>query len=158
MHTAADERAAQAVVAHHAAMLQRLLELGSAVRGAAEGGDGPAASRERDLLVAYLRAELLPHALAEEGTMYRTGADRARLRLLVDGMVREHHALLALVDELSAAATPSAIAAAARAVEALFAVHLAKENKLLLPALLEEPDVSLAEQLEGMHELLGADG
>jgi hypothetical protein len=47
-------------------------------------------------------------------------------------------------------------AAAARALSALFAVHLAKENDLVVPLVMAGEDVSLAGLLEGMHELIGA--
>jgi len=48
-------------------------------------------------------------------------------------------------------------AAAARALQVVFESHLAKENDQSLPLLASSPDVSVAELLEGMHELLGGD-
>ncbi|WP_327002554.1 hypothetical protein OHA72_46770 [Dactylosporangium sp. NBC_01737] len=42
-------------------------------------------------------------------------------------------------------------------MDALFAVHLVKENDLVLPLPVSAPHVSPAEILAGMHELLGAD-
>ncbi|MFC7479342.1 hypothetical protein ACFQX7_03685 [Luedemannella flava] len=49
-----------------------------------------------------------------------------------------------------------ALAAAARALAAVFAVHLIKENELVVPLLVEASDVSLAGLLDGMHDLIGA--
>jgi hypothetical protein len=43
----------------------------------------------------------------------------------------------------------------ASAILALFESHLSKENDLLIPALVANPDVSLADLLSGMHELVG---
>ena len=77
-------------------------------------------------------------------------------RLLVEAMLAEHRAITGLVDELAAAADPVGAAALARALQALFEVHLAKENDQVLPLLVAAPDVSLAGLLGGMHELLGA--
>src|SRR6266545_162533 len=72
-----------------------------------------------------------------------------------------HHAqlaagLTALVEALAAASSPVRAATAARALAALFAVHLAKENDLVLPLLVTTPGVSVAGVLSGMHDLLGA--
>lgn len=49
------------------------------------------------------------------------------------------------------------VATNASAVLALFESHLSKENDLLLPALLMDPNVDLGELLAGMHELVGSD-
>ena len=48
-----------------------------------------------------------------------------------------------------------AVATTAAAIGALFESHLGKENDLLLPALLADPDVSVGTLLAGMHELIG---
>jgi len=111
--------------------------------------------QHRDELVGWLHAELLPHAAAEEAALYPAAAAQPTGKLLVDAMVVEHRAITALVVELEGAATPVSVAAAARALSALFEVHLAKENDLILPLLLSAGTVSLAEVLEGMHALLG---
>ena len=47
-------------------------------------------------------------------------------------------------------------AANAQALRSLFDSHLVKENEQILPLLAESSEVSLAEVLAGMHDLLGS--
>lgn len=153
----ADEAAARAVVRHHAQLaagvrrrVEMLLHLVDSVYLL------KAEDARRDLLT-YLHGEVLPHAAAEETALYPSAAAIPAGTLLVDGMIAEHAALTALAAELADAGSLVRAAAAARALEAMFATHLAKENDLVLPLLITAPGVSLAEVLAGMHELLGAD-
>jgi hypothetical protein len=118
----------------------------------------PEAEQTRQDLLGYLRRDLIPHARAEEEALYPAAAARPGGGPLVEGMIGEHRAIMALVDELATASSPIRAAAAARALTVLFATHLAKENELVLPLLVAAPDVSLASLLAGLHELLGADG
>ncbi|TDQ53138.1 DUF2249 domain-containing protein [Actinorugispora endophytica] len=109
----------------------------------------------RDQLLDFATGEVLPHALAEEGTLYRTAEELPGLRLLVRAMRAEHTVLHDLVDRLEEARTQGEVAGAASALNALFQAHLAKENDVLLPAL-AEAGVDLDALLAGMHEILGA--
>jgi uncharacterized protein (DUF2249 family) len=152
----ADHRAAAAVVAHHTQLAAELDGHLASLRHTAT--DAPAGSEWREpqqTLLTWLRTELVPHAAAEEAGMYPTAAAQPGGQLLVDGMLAEHRAITALVAELEAAGTAVDAAAAARALAALFEVHLAKENNLILPLLLDATGVSVADLLEGMHDLLG---
>lgn len=151
----ADARAAAAVEQHHAEMAGRLQALVETLLVEVERGDAPAAATAREALVAWLRGDLMPHAVAEEKAMYPAAHVTERGRLLVDGMLAEHASIGALVDEVEQTATPMRAAAAARALRALFESHLAKENELVLPLLAADPSVSVAQLLGGMHELLG---
>jgi iron-sulfur cluster repair protein YtfE (RIC family) len=153
---AADRRAASAVIGHHRQMHDELTAHADRLRAAAVGDDVPRLWSERDALVDWLRTELVPHAVAEESALYPAAAARSAGRLLVEGMLAEHRAITDLVGELASADTPVAAVAAARALSALFAVHLAKENDLILPLLLATDGISLAGLLEGMHAVLGA--
>ena len=156
----ADRAAAAAVVAHHTQLAADLSRLVAAVRAAAGQEAGPDTSPlwrgERQALLEWLRAELLPHAAAEETALYPAAADQPGARLLVEGMLAEHQAITALVAELDTAGTAVDAAAAARALAALFEVHLAKENDLVLPLLLDA-EVDLAGLLAGMHAVLGTE-
>jgi uncharacterized protein (DUF2249 family) len=154
----ADRQAAAAVIAHHTQLAADLTQHAAALRTAA--GQEPPASwvQHRQVLLGWLRTELLPHAAAEEAALYPAAAAQAGGRLLVEAMVGEHQAITALVAELEAAGTATDAAAAARALTALFAVHLDKENNLILPLLLDTAQVSLADLLTGMHDLLGHAG
>jgi uncharacterized protein (DUF2249 family) len=150
----ADAEAAERVVAHHAEMAGRVAAL---VGTLARTGSAETAIEARDRLVAWAREELLPHAAAEEGTLYGAGGELPELRLLVRAMVAEHERITALVEALARAEGPAAAVAAAGGLEAVLDVHLQKENELLLPARVETPSVSVAGLLAGMHEILGAE-
>jgi uncharacterized protein (DUF2249 family) len=152
--TEADHEAVEKIRAHHAelegALAVRVATLHAAVRA---GGDvGPA----RDEVVAWADAELLPHAAAEEETVYAAAAARPEGRLLVEGLVADHRTIGDLVRGLDTAADGVAAASAASALAVLVGSHVEKENDQVLPLLAAEPGVSLAALLEGMHhELVG---
>ncbi len=153
---AADEVAVQAVIGHHAQLAAGLTERVEALVRRVETDQLRTAQTAREDLLAFLRREVLPHARAEEQALYPPAAAHPDGRLLVEGMLAEHAALTALVEELAAASSPVRAATATRALAALFAVHLAKENDLVLPLLVTTPGVSVAGVLSGMHDLLGA--
>jgi iron-sulfur cluster repair protein YtfE (RIC family) len=151
----ADQRAAGAVVRHHAQLAEALTKHTERLLSAVERSD-PAAERDARLdLLGWLRHDLVPHALAEERVLYPAAAARPAGALLVEGMVDEHRTITGLVDELEAARSPVRSAAAAHALAAVFRTHVTKENELVLPMLVEAEDVSVANLLEGMHALLG---
>ncbi|GIH95191.1 DUF2249 domain-containing protein [Planobispora siamensis] len=112
-------------------------------------------SARQAVLVAFCAEEVLPHAEAEEETLYRVADALPATRLLVRAMREEHVLLRERVGELERASTWGEIVAAAAALNALFQSHLDKENTLLLPAL-ADAGFDLAALLEGMHEILGA--
>jgi uncharacterized protein (DUF2249 family) len=152
-----DARAAAAVEQHHAEMAGALAARVTALVDAAAGRDDPGAQAARTDLVAWLHAELVPHAVAEEGSLYLPAQRRPEGRLLVDGMLADHRRIVALVEALEHEADPVRSAATGFALQALFDGHLAKENELVLPLLLADAEVSVADLLAGMHELLGAE-
>ncbi len=151
----ADARAAEAVEQHHAQMAGALAARVEALVSAAEAGSHDAATSARRDLVDWCERELVPHALAEESAMYPAARVRTEGRLLVEGMLAEHEVITGLVRELAATEQSVRAAAAARALRVAFDSHLAKENDLVLPLLVAAPDVSVADLLSGMHELLG---
>jgi uncharacterized protein (DUF2249 family) len=142
----------EAILRHQAQLQQAVaLRAGAVIDAAERLAD---VTPHRDAFVELLRDEVLPHAVAEEHTLYDVGASLAPSRLLVTAMVAEHRRLQSLVDALAAARTPVTMAATALAVRTLFDAHLAKENDQLLPTLIIER-VDLAALLNGMHEILG---
>jgi uncharacterized protein (DUF2249 family)/iron-sulfur cluster repair protein YtfE (RIC family) len=151
-----DQQAAQAVVSHHTDLANTLAIHADGLLDAAIAGD-PTARQSQAALVAWLHAELLPHASAEEAALYPAAAGQPGGGALIAGMIDEHRAIVALVAELEHATSPVAAAAAARALRALFSTHLAKENDLVVPMLVAAPDVSLAQLLDGLHDLVGAE-
>ena len=148
----ADAEAAEKVEQHHAEMAGRLDLLTADVVRAA-GTDRAEATRQE--LLSWLRDELVPHATAEEQTLYPAAAQLTETRLLVEAMLAEHVLIHRLVADLESASDPVEAAAVARALETVFDSHLAKENDQLIPTLVASPAYSVAEMLEGMHELLG---
>ena len=89
----ADATAAAAVEAHHTAMSGALSgHVERLVTAATAGGD---AGPTRTELVSWCRRELVPHALAEEKTMYPAAHARPEGRLLVTGMLGEHTVITA---------------------------------------------------------------
>jgi uncharacterized protein (DUF2249 family) len=150
--TSSQSQTLEAILGHHAQLSAAVAARSAAVVDAAERLAD--VTPHRDSFVELLREEVLPHAIAEEQTLYRVGLTLAAGRPLVAAMIAEHRRLQALVDQLAAARTPVAMASNALAVRVLFDAHLAKENDQLLPALVLER-VDLAGLLEGMHEILG---
>ena len=98
----------------------------------------------------FLAGEVLPHAEAEERTLYRAAASQARGGQLVTTMVAEHRRLAELAERLHVGADAAAAATTAEWIATLFAGHVAKENDLLLPALIDS-GVDLAPLLAGLH-------
>jgi uncharacterized protein (DUF2249 family) len=153
--SAEDRAAAQAVKRHHAQLAAGLDQRIESLLQLVESQYLLKAEHARQDLLAYLRRELVPHARAEEEVLYPAAAARPGGGPLIEGMIGEHRTITALVDDLANAGSPVRATGAGRALAALFATHLAKENEQLLPLLVAAPDVSLADLLAGMHELLG---
>ena len=151
--TEADLRAVEAIREHHAAMAAALGARVSAVQQAARSGQDVTAAR--DAVVAWSRDELLPHAAAEEQTVYAAAAERPEGRLLIEALVADHRVIAGLVDRVADAADAITAVGAAASLESLFLAHMAKENEQVLPLLAAEPSVSVSELLGGMHHELG---
>jgi uncharacterized protein (DUF2249 family) len=129
------------------------MRVAALVNAVAAGSSPEAATAE---LVAYLADEVLPHALAEEHTIYRVAATRAELAATVTDMIAEHRSLASGIEQLATASTGPDAARQAEAIAALFAAHVAKENDLLLPPLLVDDEVDLAQLLVHMQRLTEA--
>ena len=152
--TTTETEAFEAMLAHHQALDEHVGIRVAALTGAvASRGAHEAATAD---LVAYLADEVLPHALAEEHTIYRVAGTRAELAETVTEMVREHRVLATAIERLANASTGPDAARQAEAIETLFTAHVAKENDLLLPPLLADDEVDLAQLLVQMHRLTEA--
>ncbi len=148
----ADAQAVEAVENHHAQMSGELALLVANLINAAAGGDATSA---RGRLVGWARESLVPHTLAEEKSLYAAGRELPEGRLLVDAMLAENVAILDLIDEIEKASSDVGAAASGRALQALVAVHLDKENDQLLPLLAASAGHSVADLTAGMHEVIG---
>lgn len=153
--SAADAQAVAAVTNHHAQLAGALAVQVEALLDAAARGDRQSCRAASVALVRWCQAELVPHALAEEKALYPAAHADPRARMLVDAMLVEHQGLLSLVEAIEQAAGPVQAAANAQALRSLFDSHLAKENEQILPLLAESSEVSLADLLGDMAELLG---
>lgn len=149
-----DARAFAAVEKHHAGMVKRLDALVSALTHAVQAHDTVAEHDAHEVLVEWCETELVPHALAEEGPLYGGAGGTPEGRLLVAGMLAEHQVIVGLVERLRAARGVEA-AVAAGAIGQIFALHLQKENGLLMPFIMDSPGLSLADAVAGLHELVG---
>ncbi|MHB2022781.1 MAG: hemerythrin domain-containing protein [Mycobacteriales bacterium] len=140
--------AVAAIRTHHrqlqAAIVQRVDDVLDAARTGRAHQDAVAALRD------LLAGELLPHAAAEEDTLYAAATSSA-LRPLVTGMIFEHEALVSLAAELARAPTAVDAAAVARAIREIFSGHVRRENDVLLPNLDSDPEVDLAALLPVME-------
>src|SRR5690606_32863628 len=83
--TAAEQRAAAAVVRHHAQLAEALDGHAARLLDATERADTPQVWQHRQELVTWLGTELLPHARAEEATLYPAAAAQPGGELLVAG-------------------------------------------------------------------------
>ena len=148
---AADSAAIDAIVQHHAELVGTVVAHSTALLDASSAGSIDGASQARRELVLFCRGELLPHAIAEEDTLYALARSLPETRLLVDAMIAEHRTLADLIDDLAGATTPLGASAAAHALRVLFELHADKENEFILPALAQSSAVSLSEGLDQMH-------
>jgi uncharacterized protein (DUF2249 family) len=146
--------ALEAMLAHHAALADGVARRGGALRVAIGRQDHHGAVAAE--LVAYLAKEVLPHAVAEEHTLYQAAGAKGDLAETVSGMVDEHRKLASLAERLATAGDASTAEAEAEAIEALFASHVDKENELILPLLAADEGVDLAGLLVQMHRLTEA--
>jgi uncharacterized protein (DUF2249 family) len=148
--TAITETAAyEAMLEHHKRLGEELAVRADAVSGAVAAGRPYGAAVAG--LIAYLAEQVLPHAAAEERTVYPAAAAHADMTGLVGEMIAEHVTLSALGARLAALTDSTAAAEQAQQIAGLFTAHAAKENDVVLPALLGDQSVDLTALLERMH-------
>ena len=150
----ADDGALADIARHHGRMLERASALAEAILAAVEAGDAPTAHEEKGALLSWCEDELIPHTLAEEGSLYDGARATAEGRLLVEGLLRDHEAIVGYVEELRAAEGARA-AALAVAIARAFSLHRAKEDALLYPLIAQSRELSLAEASRGLETLVG---
>lgn len=137
-----NEEARARIAAHHRQMAdalgRRVAELGEAV---AAGLPHETAAKA---LANYVAREVLPHAEAEEATIYRSAAARPELGALVRAMTDEHGRIRRTLTALVAARDGVSAYGEAKALLALFLAHAAKEEDDLVAALAEDESFDLA--------------
>lgn len=152
--TVTEPEALEAMLTHHQALEEGVRARVDAF--VAVGGVGGASARAAAELVAYLAGEVLPHAQAEELTVYRSARSHPDLTGAVEEMIREHHAFADTIERLAGSPDSTDARSDAEQLAALFSVHVAKENDIVLPALVADPDVNLGAVLAEMHGLVEA--
>ena len=149
--TMSDHEAYEAIKSHHRQLGAAVAERVDALADGLAGGRGYEIARAE--LVSFLVDEILPHAAAEESTIYPEAAKRDDLAATVAAMVVEHRELAALVESIAGAATGEDAVRGARSLAALFAAHVVTENDVIVPPLVGDDSVSLASLLTRMQQL-----
>ncbi len=154
--TPAPERSSQqasvaAILEHHTALLHGMERRAGAVIAAA--GSGAPHEPPLTAFAEFVACEVLPHAEAEEQTLYRAAEAIPSAALLVKAMKDEHRRLGSLAGSLTEEDGPVAAATAAASIATLFAAHVAKENDFMLPVLTDS-GVDLTDLLADTHHLL----
>lgn len=126
-------RQARQFVHVHAVLRRGLERRAGALFEAAENGV-PVDSLMRTLRE-YLTSEILPHAQAEERTLYPAAATQAGGSELVRTLTAEHRELAYLAGRLLTGTDRTEAATISEWIATLFAGHVAKENDLLLQSL-----------------------
>jgi hypothetical protein len=138
-------------IVHRHAVLRRGVERrAGALCEAAE--NGVPFQRQMTILRGYLEEKVLPHAEAEERTLYQAASAQASGSELVRELTGEHHTLAYLAGRLRPGADGAEAAKVSEWIATLFAGHVAKVNDLLLPALAGS-GADLAALLADMHRL-----
>lgn len=148
----ADEQARTAILEHHA-QLRRDFDARVGALRAAVSTSTPYEQPLADL-VTFLAKEVLPHATAEEHALYSAAATDGGTGVFIDAMKMDHRELEERERLLTSAGSATEALAIAEGAATLFALHVDKENDLLLPALVRIPGASLAALLEDMHHRL----
>ena len=155
MPTSTAVDAYEAMQEHHKLLSEELAGRADAVSRAVAGGR-PYGAPVADL-VAYLAEKVLPHAAGEERVIYPAVAVHAGMATMVGEMIAEHVTLSALGARVATVADGTAAAEQAQQIARLFTAHAAKENDVLLPALLDDKSVDLPALLARMHDTSGHD-
>jgi hypothetical protein len=140
-------------IVHRHAVLRRGVERrAGTLCEAAE--NGVPFQRQMAVLRGYLEEKVLPHAEAEERTLYQAAAQASGSEL-VGELAGEHRTLAYLAGRLRPGADGAEAAKVSEWIATLFAGHVAKVNDLLLPALTRS-GADLAALLADMHSLQAA--
>lgn len=141
---------ADVMMDHHAQMIGELKELANGITKNPASWDDA-----RDAMVAYLHSDILPHAVAEESTIYQTAVQFERLEALIASMLFEHTVIHDLIAALKAVTTQESACTAAAQIVTMFSVHAEKENRFIITGLAGLSEVDLAAVLGEMRQYLG---
>jgi hemerythrin-like domain-containing protein len=149
MKSMSNQEIAEAMRNHHALMAQQLHTLaGHVVTQKEEWGTA------RNEVGMYLTDDILPHAAAEELTIYRVAAQVDSMKGLIDSMLFEHGVIREIREKLMAASMWEEAVTFSTEAAKLFEIHAEKENRFIIAVLEPRSDVDLASVLGDMHHLL----
>ncbi len=141
-----------AMIGHHKALVQGVNSRVENITLAKK--DGKDAGRSIGDFAAYFRAEIIPHAYAEEEVIYARALIYPDLTGIIAQMKAEHEVLIAHVTTLESLSASDITSDSIQEIASLFENHVAKENELILPRLDSDAEVGLAELLDNMHKVL----
>ena len=149
--TMTENEAYQALLAHHDGLSDGVVRHATALRQAVRAGDGwaPAAAA----LVVYLAEEVLPHADAEEKSIYQAARAYPELDQPVVNMIDEHRVLADATEQLATTGSAGEAETLAATISSLFTTHVQKENEVILPLLSAGRTVDLPALVAEMHSL-----
>ncbi len=146
-----EKEAFNAIVAHHAILVGEVTRLTKLM---VDNGE-PEELAKADL-IHYLGSEVVPHAIAEELSIYEAATRDLGLTELIEQMTQEHKTLVDELAQLKSSSTEAEAKEHANRFLSLFSDHVARENELILPGLRDSASVDLAETLGEMHKLFEA--
>ncbi|NNN21501.1 MAG: DUF2249 domain-containing protein [Acidimicrobiales bacterium] len=149
-----NQEAFQMMLDHHEALLEGAASRVLILNSSAESGDGFASAMAG--VVSYFATEIIPHAIAEEATIYRVGHEIESLSLTIDDLVKEHKQIIGFVNELAVVSDPKEAASISSTLLSVFQNHVAVENGDILSSLVNNADISLGSLLEEMHGALAS--
>lgn len=150
-HTS-DDQAYDTILAHHRMLVDGVARrVETLVKTAVVDGDFQPVAAE---LIAYLASDILPHASAEERTLYQAAENVTGLDGTVSEMIEEHRLLTDYIEKLTHTSSEEASVTYASDINSLFSMHVDKENDELLPILRDSKEVDLADLLHQMHHLI----
>lgn len=139
------------ILDHHRQLCDRVNELVDDLAVAVTNARGY--EIERAQLVSYMIDEVLPHAKAEEATIYAEAAKVPSLSTTVEAMIEEHLNLALGIERLARTTNGPDAQRYATSLADLFASHVTAENEVLLPPLVADTTLTLERILTTMHRL-----
>ena len=152
--TLTQNEAYHAMLAHHAALDEEVDLQVKSISGKVANNESTDTAVAA--LVTFLNSEVVPHAIAEEHTIYQAAIDKLGLSDLIGQMTSEHKVLIGEIAALKNSVSNTSAAEHAESFASLFSQHVSKENELILPQLLHSQEVDLTVLLSEMHELFEA--
>ncbi len=97
------------------------------------------------VLIDYITGEVLPHAKAEEETIYKSVLSDPRFDVLIKEMIQEHERVTEIYKNIATSRDFLHVKSLATDLSTLMKVHVGKENEEVLSYLLESNDFNLVE-------------